>query len=287
MAAFRAPCGRGGGKSGLHGNTVPGNTRRGRPQGKCHRKQTAGSGLGPPARVKGCGKSAPRPRQRGRQGKPHREQDQVGTARRGLVRQGPRNRQAGFRAAVRVGRARRPVTGVPDEWPSSASADTEPGLQAVWRLPFRRRVVPNAGFPRRERTETSGIAEDGLIPRGAERLQNSRRTSAHLGALGVENNSNAEDAEERKGTTRSRVFATSAPLCIPVRQGSEFPNLRMGEYRRQGLRRCPRPFHPWVAQGGHVVFGRETQIANKRTYEEHKIARISFLNRPSQSLGNF
>ena len=29
------------GKSGLHGNTVPVNGRRGRPQGKCHRKQTA------------------------------------------------------------------------------------------------------------------------------------------------------------------------------------------------------------------------------------------------------
>ena len=27
-------------------------------------------------------------------------------------------RQAGFRATARVGRARRPVTGVPDEWPS-------------------------------------------------------------------------------------------------------------------------------------------------------------------------
>ncbi len=33
--------GRRGGKSGLHGNTVPDNARRGRPQGKCHRKQTA------------------------------------------------------------------------------------------------------------------------------------------------------------------------------------------------------------------------------------------------------
>ena len=30
-----------GGKSGLHGNTAPDNVRRGRPQGKCHRKQTA------------------------------------------------------------------------------------------------------------------------------------------------------------------------------------------------------------------------------------------------------
>jgi hypothetical protein len=48
-----------GGKSGLHGMTVPDNVRRGRPQGQCHRKQTApGSGV----RVKGCGKSAPRTR---------------------------------------------------------------------------------------------------------------------------------------------------------------------------------------------------------------------------------
>src|ERR1051325_1372312 len=31
-------------------------------------------------RVKGCGKSAPRRRQRRRQGKPHREQDQIGVA---------------------------------------------------------------------------------------------------------------------------------------------------------------------------------------------------------------
>ena len=35
------PKGGAGGKSGLHGHTVPGNARRGRPQGKCHREQTA------------------------------------------------------------------------------------------------------------------------------------------------------------------------------------------------------------------------------------------------------
>jgi hypothetical protein len=58
---------------------VPGNARRGRPQGKCHREQTAKPG-NRQARVKGCGKSAPRTRQRERHGKPHREQDQVGTA---------------------------------------------------------------------------------------------------------------------------------------------------------------------------------------------------------------
>lgn len=41
VVRFR-PNGRG--KSGLLGNTVPGNARRGRPQGQCHRKQTAGRG---------------------------------------------------------------------------------------------------------------------------------------------------------------------------------------------------------------------------------------------------
>ena len=98
-----------GGKSGLHGSTVPDNVRRGRPQGKCHRKQTA-----PPAlrlsmsprsmtgrsaggvRVKGCGKSAPRPRQRGRHGKPHREQNRIGVA--GRSRPGPVSRSAIARA---------------------------------------------------------------------------------------------------------------------------------------------------------------------------------------------
>ena len=35
------PKGRRGGKSGLHGHTVPDNVRRGQPQGQCHREQTA------------------------------------------------------------------------------------------------------------------------------------------------------------------------------------------------------------------------------------------------------
>ena len=68
VAVFAAPMlAMGGGKSGLHGNTVPGNARRGRPQGKCHRKQTARLGR---VRVKGCGKSAPRRRQRGGRANP-------------------------------------------------------------------------------------------------------------------------------------------------------------------------------------------------------------------------
>lgn len=77
---WAAAAGDGRGKSGLHGKTVPANGRRGRPQGKCHRKQTARARPRSRARVKRCGKSAPRPWQQGRQGKPHREQDRIGAA---------------------------------------------------------------------------------------------------------------------------------------------------------------------------------------------------------------
>ena len=46
--------------------------------------------------------------------------------------------QASFRAAARVGRKRRSVTSVPEEWPSppppvTSEGGTEPGLYAVWR----------------------------------------------------------------------------------------------------------------------------------------------------------
>jgi hypothetical protein len=65
-------------------------------------------------RVKGCGKSAPRRRQRRRQGKPHREQDQIGVA--GCARK--RGARFVFRPAARVDCSRRSAMGVPDEWPS-------------------------------------------------------------------------------------------------------------------------------------------------------------------------
>jgi len=44
----------------------------------------------PRERAKRCGKSAPRPWQQGRQGKPHREQDRIGTA--AIVLSGARRR---------------------------------------------------------------------------------------------------------------------------------------------------------------------------------------------------
>src|SRR5207302_5471264 len=84
---------------------------------------------------------APRGRQRTRHGKPHREQDQIGTA------------FACFRVAVRVGRARRLATGVPEEWPSLGSRrEQNPAYRppdASFPLPLRGRgsgrgVAPHA-----------------------------------------------------------------------------------------------------------------------------------------------
>ena len=91
------------GKSGLHGKTVPVNGRRGQPQGQRHRNDTAYRPKAA-ARLKWCGKSAPRLWQQRRLGKPHREQDQIGTAR------------WFFRPVVRVGRVRCGVTHIPEEW---------------------------------------------------------------------------------------------------------------------------------------------------------------------------
>ena len=141
--------GRRGGKSGLHGNTVPANGRRGRPQGKCHRKQTARRSPKRRnwVRVKGWGKSPPRDRQRDRHGKPHREQNRIGTAR------GASSRQVS-RPAVRVGCSKRPATGAPEEWPSRGR---KPAIQNPAYRP--------TGTLRRRRPETvGGVARSGATP---------------------------------------------------------------------------------------------------------------------------
>ena len=81
-------------------------------------------------RVKRCGKSAPRGRQRARHGKPHREQNRIGA---GWAACRPR----GFTLLARVGCLRRLATAVPDEWPSRAGdipRHTEPGLQTDWHI---------------------------------------------------------------------------------------------------------------------------------------------------------
>ena len=108
---------RGGGKSGLQGETVPGNARRRRLQGQCHRKQTAlptGFPRGRSAsgvRVKRWGKSPPRDRQRKRHGKPHREQDRIGTTRRETAGPPRASRSGGLLEAPRERRPRGMVAG--------------------------------------------------------------------------------------------------------------------------------------------------------------------------------
>lgn len=82
-----------------------------------------------PVRVKGCGKSAPRCRQRQRQGKPHREQNRIGTARAGQPAQGsPPGRPGWLHEAGREPCPR----GMAATSALKDAGHTEPGLQADW-----------------------------------------------------------------------------------------------------------------------------------------------------------
>ena len=108
---------------------MPDNVRRGQPQGKCHRKQTARSQ--DRVRVKGWGKSPPRLWKQRRHGKPHREQNRIGMTR------GAQALQPVSGPVIRVGCKRRRASAVPDEWlPRSGlgRSHTEPGLQANWQI---------------------------------------------------------------------------------------------------------------------------------------------------------
>src|SRR5258707_1472776 len=78
-----------------------------------------GGGIkGGAVRVKRCGKSAPRLRQRNRHGKPHREQDRIGTATRDCSLERAITPQGDVRLAVRVGCSRQRANVVTEEWPS-------------------------------------------------------------------------------------------------------------------------------------------------------------------------
>jgi len=119
---------------------VPGNARRGRPQGQCHRKQTAHLRARAlrRVRVKRCGKSAPRSWQQERQGKPHQEQRQIGVAD-GLF---PARHPGRRREASGNGRPRGMIIQFREEW-------TEPGLQALWLNSFEPLARPGEfGLPR-------------------------------------------------------------------------------------------------------------------------------------------
>jgi hypothetical protein len=80
--------------------------------------------------VKRCGKSAPRTRQRGRHGKPHREQDRIGITR-PLAREARALRPScpgWLLEASGNGRTR----GMAATFVAQATGHTEPGLQADW-----------------------------------------------------------------------------------------------------------------------------------------------------------
>ena len=121
------PAQAGRGKSGLHGTTVPGNAR---PVLARVSRESATERI-PPAfgrvRSKGCGKSAPRRRQRHRHGKPHRVQDRIGAA------YGPvPARRPGW---LLEGRGNSPPRGMVAQ-SSRRRGWTKPGLQALWHFLF-------------------------------------------------------------------------------------------------------------------------------------------------------
>jgi hypothetical protein len=96
-------------------------------------------GLRAEARVKRCGKSAPRLRQRRWQGKPHREQDRIGMTR-------PRGQGSPARV-IRVDCLRRGANRDPEEWPPRR------GNPALQNPAYR----PTGDFPR----STSRTVPDG------------------------------------------------------------------------------------------------------------------------------
>ena len=99
--------------------------------------------------MKRCGKSAPRVRQRNRQGKPHREQDRIGMATR-VVRESDNARGSDVRLAIRVGCSRQRASVVPEEWPSRLVRRSAGG--ALQNPAYRPADVYHEGFGVTRRT---------------------------------------------------------------------------------------------------------------------------------------
>jgi hypothetical protein len=99
----------------------------------------------PAARVKGCGKSAPRGWQQTRHGKPRREQNQIGAA------QGSPQGDAGLVSRPPPGLVARGVSAmsVPDEWSSRGGKLTLSVQNPAYRpagISFKPPEVPRAAF---------------------------------------------------------------------------------------------------------------------------------------------
>ena len=181
---------------------MPDNVRRGRPQGKRHRDRTAcGQELRllPQVRVKRCGKSAPRTRQRGRHGKPHREQNRIGTT---LTARAGRGRFLGL--VVRVGCSRRAAMRVPEEWPSRRGSDPP----AIQNPAYR----PAGIFP------LARSAPATIAARSPERVFERPKTSRLRGSLLSASSSRAQPRSGLPGTTsRFRANRRGAPgACQPT-----------------------------------------------------------------------
>ena len=103
-------------------------------------------------RVKRCGKSAPRTRQRGRHGKPHREQNRIGTT---LPARAGRGRFPG--PVVRVGCSRRAAMRVPEEWPSRRGSDPPAIQNPAYRPTGTSITISSARHPGRPKVDPGSI----------------------------------------------------------------------------------------------------------------------------------
>ena len=116
--------------------------------------------------MKRCGKSAPRVRQRNRHGKPHREQNRIGTARRDVRREAI-TPQGDVRLAVRVGCSRQRANVVPEEWPSRI-------VRHKRAVPYRTRLTGRLMFSAKALSEKTRLTENegfGLTRRTPRQFQ--------------------------------------------------------------------------------------------------------------------
>ena len=144
---------------------VPGNTRAGRPDGKCHRNIPSFLGR---IRVKWCGKSAPASPVTGAWGKPHPEQGQIGG------QSFPQGRGGSVRLRPRVGRLSPAATSGLERWPpvllrkdAQNSAYRPPGsTQNLGTTEPGNRAEPgNATRRGSEALRFRGSAPNGAVPR--------------------------------------------------------------------------------------------------------------------------
>ena len=213
MAAAR----KGRGKSGLHGLTVPDNVRRGRPQGKCHRKQTTASPEA--ARVKRCGKSAPREQQCERHGKPHREQDRIGTTCMATCRAFP---------ACRPG------------WLPEAAGNGRPRGMAITPHPARAAALQNPAY------RPTGGSAGGWCQSADFQSASSARPAVHAGTPGASEKADWKSALRQEPAPEQTTFCRGRMSAPALAAGA-------GTGRRSGAVALIRAIHcgSWPARHKH------------------------------------